>query len=126
MAEGRDLERQQKRVMLSEKDKKVTHGIICNEPGSCRGSTKLARTHGEKGVDDVGLDGAERLVLNHNKDLLLFLQTDEVTEPGPLRQPAKCLICDKLAPFTHFHQLLSEISGSTVSTSWLLTLSEVW
>jgi len=39
-------------------------------------------------VDDVRLDGAERLVLNHDEDLLLFLQADEVAEPGLLRQPA--------------------------------------
>lgn len=47
------------------------------------------RTHREKGMDDVRLDGAERLVSNHNKDLLFFLQADEVTEPGLLGQPAK-------------------------------------
>ena len=35
----------------------------------------------EEGVDDVGLDGAQRLVSDHDEDLLLFLQADEVTEP---------------------------------------------
>lgn len=40
-------------------------------------------------MDDVGLDGAERLVSNHNKDLLLFLQADEITEPRLLRQSVK-------------------------------------
>lgn len=41
-------------------------------------------THGEEGVDNVGFDRAEWLVLDQNKDLLLFFQTDEVTKPGPL------------------------------------------
>ena len=33
-------------------------------------------------MDDVGLDGAERLVFDDDEDLLLLLQVDEVTEPG--------------------------------------------
>jgi len=36
----------------------------------------------EEGVNDVGLDGAERLVSDDNEDLLLFFQVDEVTKPG--------------------------------------------
>lgn len=36
----------------------------------------------EKGLNDVRLDGAERLVFDDNEDLLLFFQVDEVTEPG--------------------------------------------
>lgn len=43
-------------------------------------------------MDDVSLDGAEWFVSNQNKDLLLLLQADEVTEPGPLGQSA--IICD--------------------------------
>lgn len=35
----------------------------------------------EEGVNDVCFDGAERLVSDHHKDLLLFLQVDEVTKP---------------------------------------------
>lgn len=45
-------------------------------------------------MDDVGLDGAERLVLNHNEDLLLFLQADEVTEPRLLSQSANGQVLD--------------------------------
>lgn len=94
MAEGRDLEKQKKRVTLSEK-----HDILKSVPlmpqvvlytnaGSCQGLSELDCTHREKGMDDVSLDRAEWLVSNHNKDLLLFLQADEVTEPGPLSQSA--------------------------------------
>ena len=36
----------------------------------------------EKGLNNVCLDGAERLVFDDNEDLLFFLQVDEVTEPG--------------------------------------------
>lgn len=39
-------------------------------------------------MDDVSLDRAEWLVSDQNKDLLLFLQADEVAEPGPLSQSA--------------------------------------
>lgn len=46
-------------------------------------------THREEGVDDVGLYGAERFVSDHDEDLLLFLQVDEVTEPRLLRQPER-------------------------------------
>lgn len=46
----------------------------------CRyGETSAYR---EKGLDDVCLDGAERLVFDDNEDLLLFFQVDEVTKPG--------------------------------------------
>lgn len=54
----------------------------------CRSLSKFVCTHGEKSLDDVSLDGAERLVSDQDKDLLLFLQRDEVTKPGPLHQPA--------------------------------------
>lgn len=43
-------------------------------------------THGEEGVDDVCLYRAERFVSDHNEDLLLLLQVDEVTEPRLLSQ----------------------------------------
>lgn len=36
----------------------------------------------EKGLNDVRLDGAERLVFDDDEDLLLFFQVDEVTKPG--------------------------------------------
>lgn len=45
-------------------------------------------------MDDVSLDRAERLVSNQNEDLLLFLQADEVTEPGPLSQSANKRLFD--------------------------------
>lgn len=44
--------------------------------------------HREKGLDDVSLDGAEGFVSDQNEDLLLLLQTDEVSKPGPLGQSA--------------------------------------
>lgn len=44
--------------------------------------------YGEEGMNDVGLNGAERLVSDHNEDLLLLLQVDEVTEPRLLGQSA--------------------------------------
>lgn len=46
-------------------------------------------THREEGVDDVGFYGAERFVSDHDEDLLLFLQVDEVTEPRLLSQSVK-------------------------------------
>lgn len=39
-------------------------------------------------MNNVGLNGAERFVSDHNKDLLLLLQVDEVTEPRLLGQSA--------------------------------------
>ena len=53
-----------------------------------RGRGSAEGTHREEGVDDVSLDGAERLVSDHHKDLLLLLQADEVTKPRPLGQSA--------------------------------------
>lgn len=44
-------------------------------------------TYGEEGVDDVCLYRAERFVSDHNEDLLLLLQVDEVTKPRLLSQP---------------------------------------
>lgn len=35
-------------------------------------------------MDNVSFDRAERLVLDQNKDLLLFFQANEVAKPGPL------------------------------------------
>lgn len=43
----------------------------------------------EKSLNDVRLDGAERLVFDDNEDLLLFFQVDEVTEPGFFGKPAE-------------------------------------
>lgn len=39
-------------------------------------------------MDDVCLYGAERFVSDHDEDLLLLLQVDEVTEPRLLSQSA--------------------------------------
>ena len=38
-------------------------------------------------MDDVGFDGAQRLVLDDHENLLLLLQADEVPEPGLLGEP---------------------------------------
>lgn len=46
-------------------------------------------------MDDISFDRAERLVSNQDKNLLLFLQADEVTEPGPLGQSAERGAFDK-------------------------------
>lgn len=40
------------------------------------------RVYRKKGLNDVGLNRAERFVFDDNEDLLLLLQVDEVTEPG--------------------------------------------
>lgn len=79
--------------------------ILYNYAGRCN----LECTHREKGVDDVGLDGAERLVLNQNKDLLLFLQADEVTEPRPLSQPANEQVSDQLNSIHTSHISANEL-----------------
>lgn len=60
----------------------------------CQGLSEPGRTHREKSVDNVSLDGAEWLVLDQHKDLLLFLQADEIAEPGPLSQSAKQQVFD--------------------------------
>lgn len=39
-------------------------------------------------MDDVRLYGAQRFVSDHDEDLLLLLQVDEVTEPRLLGQSA--------------------------------------
>lgn len=44
--------------------------------------------YGEEGVDYVCLDGAQRFVSDHDEDLLLLLQADEVPEPRLLGQSA--------------------------------------
>lgn len=44
-------------------------------------------THGQEGVDNVGFDRTQGFVSDHHKDLLLFLQTDEVPKPRLLSQP---------------------------------------
>lgn len=55
----------------------------------------MKTTHREEGVNDVGLDGAERFVSDHDEDLLLLLQVDEVTEPRLLGQSAVCESTDQ-------------------------------
>lgn len=40
-------------------------------------------------MNDVSLDGAERLVFDDNEDLLLLLQVDEITKPGLLGKSGK-------------------------------------
>lgn len=45
-------------------------------------------------MDNISLDRAERLISNQNKDLFLFLQADEVTEPRPLSQSANERVID--------------------------------
>ncbi len=58
-------------------------------------------------MDNVSLDRAERLVTNQNKDLLLFLQADEVTEPRPLSQSASERVFD-----------IQEISSIQYELNW--------
>ena len=64
-------------------------------------------THREEGVDDVSLDGAERLVSDDHEDLLLLLQADEVAEPRLLRQPGETQHTreKKRTQITHIHVL---------------------
>lgn len=52
------------------------------------GGEAAAATYREEGLNDVGLDGAERFVPDDDEDLLLFLQVNEVAEPGFLGEPA--------------------------------------
>lgn len=57
---------------------------------SVQGMGPLGRdkAHRQEGMDDVGFDGAQGLVLDDQEDLLLLLEADEVPEPGLLGQPA--------------------------------------
>lgn len=43
---------------------------------------KKQNAYREKGLNNVCLDGAERLVFDDDEDLLLFFQVDKVTKPG--------------------------------------------
>ncbi len=52
------------------------------EEGGKKYCIKHESVYREKGLNDVCLDGAERLVFDDNEDLLLFFQVDEVTKPG--------------------------------------------
>lgn len=57
-------------------------------PGGAPGAVAARRkAHRQEGVDDVGFDGAQRLVLDDREDLFLLLQADEVPEPGPFGEP---------------------------------------
>lgn len=47
-----------------------------------RNQARQESVYREKGLNDVCLDGAERLVFDDNEDLLLFFQVDKVTKPG--------------------------------------------
>lgn len=38
-------------------------------------------THRQEGMDNVSFDRTQRFVSDHHKDLLLFLQADEVPKP---------------------------------------------
>lgn len=66
---------------------------LCCAGTSCRAGCGWAvgeagaAAYREEGLNDVGLDGAERFVSDDDEDLLLFLQVDEVTEPGFLGEP---------------------------------------
>lgn len=48
----------------------------------CTECSRKMESYREKGLNNVCLDGAERLVFDDNEDLLLFFQVDEVTKPG--------------------------------------------
>lgn len=47
-----------------------------------KGTEGKPSAYREEGLNDVRLDGAERLVFDDDEDLLLFFQVDEVTKPG--------------------------------------------
>lgn len=44
-------------------------------------------THRQEGMDNVGLDRTQGFVSDHHKDLLFFLQADEIPKPRLLSQP---------------------------------------
>lgn len=39
-------------------------------------------------MDDISFNGTKRFVSDDHKNLLFFLQTDEIPKPGPFSQPA--------------------------------------
>jgi len=41
----------------------------------------LLQTYREKGMDNICFDGAQRLVPNHHKDLLLLFKVNKISKP---------------------------------------------
>lgn len=69
--------------------------MVCLEAGLMDASVHLALPwpHRQEGMNDVSLDGAQGLVLDHHKDLFLLLQVDEVSKPRFLGQPRQSRGC---------------------------------
>lgn len=69
--------------------------MVCLKVGPIDLSVHLALPwpHRQEGMNDVSLDGAQGLVLDHHKDLLLLLQVDEVPKPRFLGQPRQSRDC---------------------------------
>ncbi len=58
-------------------------------------------------MNDICLYGAERFVSDHDEDLLLFLQVDEVTKPGLLSQPTERRQIEiKVMTTQHYHAVI--------------------
>lgn len=49
-------------------------------------NTHTEETYGEKSLHNISFDRAQRLVLDHHEDLLLFLQIDEIPKPRFFRK----------------------------------------
>lgn len=43
--------------------------------------TYSLETYRKKGVHNIGFDGAQRLVPNHHKDLLLLFEVNKISKP---------------------------------------------
>ena len=61
-------------------------------------------------MDDVSLDGAQRLVFDQDEDLLLFIQVDEVTKPGFFGKSARRGENGRLTQLIKVHVLLKQIT----------------
>lgn len=71
----------------------------------------------EKGLNDVCLDGAERLVSDDDEDLLLFFQVDEVTKPGFFGKSAEKKKEKEMCFFSSFKfMLFNPVHGECLSS----------
>lgn len=64
-------------------------GVVLRQTKTMPWTREWERAYREEGLNDVRLDGAERLVSDDDEDLLLFFQVDEVTKPGFFGKSAK-------------------------------------
>lgn len=69
----------------------------------------------EKGLNDVGLDGAERFISDDDEDLLLFFQVDEVTKPGFFGKSAEKKREKEMFPVLKF-MLFNPVHGECLSS----------